>query len=193
MQTNKSKGESSFLIRNQSREKIRRKHLKVLKEKTSSFCYTQQKICFKNEGKIRTFRYAKAVRIYEQQNHTMENMKGGPGGKKKWIQDGHRNLHSGMESTRNGNCVDVYVPVIRITIHCVYVLRAQSLSCVWLLAVPLTLAHQAPLSMGISRQEYRSGLPFPSPGDLPNSGVETVSLDRNCVSCVPCTGLLKTL
>ena len=130
MQTNKSKGERSFLIRNQSREKVRRKHLKVLKEKNSSFCYTQQKICFKNEGKIRTFRYAKAVRIYEQQNHTMENMKGGPGGKKKWIQDGHRNLHSGMESTRNGNCVDVYVPVIRITIHCVYVLRAQSLSCV---------------------------------------------------------------
>ena len=37
---------------------------------------------------------------------------------------------------------------------------------------PLTIAHQAPLSVGFSRQEYWSGLPFPSPGDLPNSGIE---------------------
>ena len=34
------------------------------------------------------------------------------------------------------------------------------------------VAHQAPLSMGFSRQEYWSGLPFPSPGDLPDSGIE---------------------
>ena len=36
----------------------------------------------------------------------------------------------------------------------------------------MTLAHQAPLSMEFSRQEYWSGLPFPPPGDLPDSGVE---------------------
>ena len=36
------------------------------------------------------------------------------------------------------------------------------------LAAPWTVAHQDPLSMGFSRQEYWSGLPFPSPGDLPN-------------------------
>ena len=35
-----------------------------------------------------------------------------------------------------------------------------------------TVARQAPPSMGFSRQEYWSGLPFPSPGDLPNPGVE---------------------
>ena len=35
---------------------------------------------------------------------------------------------------------------------------------------------QAPPSMGFSRQEYRSGLPFPSPGDLPNPGIELTSL-----------------
>ena len=40
------------------------------------------------------------------------------------------------------------------------------------LATPWTIAHQAPLSMGFSRQEYWSGLPFPSPGDLPNPGIE---------------------
>ena len=40
-----------------------------------------------------------------------------------------------------------------------------------------TVAHQAPLSMGFSRQEYWSGLPFPSLGDLPNLGIEPVSLE----------------
>ena len=39
-------------------------------------------------------------------------------------------------------------------------------------ATPRTVAHQAPLPMGFSRQEYWSGLPFTSPGDLPNSGIE---------------------
>ena len=42
----------------------------------------------------------------------------------------------------------------------------------WLFGTPWTAAHQAPLSMRFSRQEYWSGLPFPSPGDLPNPGVE---------------------
>ena len=40
---------------------------------------------------------------------------------------------------------------------------------------PWTVAHQAPLSMGFSRQVYRSGLPFPSPGNLPDPGIEPVS------------------
>ena len=43
------------------------------------------------------------------------------------------------------------------------------------LATPLTVACQAPLSMGFSRQEYWSGLPFPSPGDLPDPGMEAGS------------------
>ena len=38
--------------------------------------------------------------------------------------------------------------------------------------LPHEVAHQAPLSVGFSRQEYWSGLPFPSPGDLPNPGIE---------------------
>ena len=40
------------------------------------------------------------------------------------------------------------------------------------LAIPWTVAHQVTLSMGFPRQEYWSGLPFPSPGDLPDQGVE---------------------
>ena len=41
-----------------------------------------------------------------------------------------------------------------------------------LFATPWTAAHQAPLSMKFSRQGYWRGLPFPSPGDLPNPGIE---------------------
>ena len=41
---------------------------------------------------------------------------------------------------------------------------------------PWTVALQAPLPMGFPSQEYWSGLPFPSPGDLPNPGVEPASL-----------------
>ena len=48
---------------------------------------------------------------------------------------------------------------------------------------PQTVAHQAPLSMGFSRQEYWSGLPFPSPGDLPDPGIEPRSpaLQSDCL------------
>ena len=49
---------------------------------------------------------------------------------------------------------------------------AQSLSHVRLFATPWAVAHQAPPSMGFSRQEYWSELPFLSPGDLPDPGIE---------------------
>ena len=45
-----------------------------------------------------------------------------------------------------------------------------------LFATPWTVARQAPLSMGFPRQEYWSGLPFPSPGALPDPGIEPTSL-----------------
>ena len=48
----------------------------------------------------------------------------------------------------------------------------KSLSSVQLFATPWTVAYQAPLPMGFSRQEYWSRLPFPSPGDLPDPGIE---------------------
>ena len=50
--------------------------------------------------------------------------------------------------------------------------KVKSLNCVRLFATPWTVAYQALLSMGFSSQEYWSGLPFPSPGDLPNPGIE---------------------
>ena len=49
-----------------------------------------------------------------------------------------------------------------------------SVTSVQLFSTPWTVAHQAPLSMGFPRQEYWSGLPFPSPGDLPDPGIKLV-------------------
>ena len=50
------------------------------------------------------------------------------------------------------------------------------LSHVQLFATPWTVAHQAPLSTGFSRQEYWSGFPFPTPADLPDLGIKPMSL-----------------
>ena len=55
-------------------------------------------------------------------------------------------------------------------------MKAKSLSCVQLFATPWTVAYQAPPSMGFSKQEYWSGLPFPSLEDLPHPGTEPESL-----------------
>ena len=55
-------------------------------------------------------------------------------------------------------------------------MHAQSLSHAQLFASPWTVAHQVPLSMEFSRQEYWNGLPLPPPGELPNPRVETASL-----------------
>ena len=59
---------------------------------------------------------------------------------------------------------DIYV--------CVYVC-AQSLNCVQFFVTPWAIAHQVPLSMGFSRQEYWSGLPSHTPGHLPDPGNQT--------------------
>ena len=54
--------------------------------------------------------------------------------------------------------------------------HAQSLRCVRLFVTPQTVAHQAPLSMGFSRQEHCSELPFPPPGDFFDPVIKPVSL-----------------
>ena len=53
--------------------------------------------------------------------------------------------------------------------------EVKSLSRVRLFVIPWTVAYQAPLSMGFSRQEYWSGVPFPFPGDLPDPRIEPQS------------------
>ena len=65
--------------------------------------------------------------------------------------------------------------------------KVKSLSHVQLFATLWTVAHQAPLSMGFTRQEYWSGVPFPSPGDLPDPGIEPWSpaLQADALPCEP--------
>ena len=57
---------------------------------------------------------------------------------------------------------------------------AQSLSCIQLFVTPWTVAHQAPLSMGLSWQEYWSGMPLPPPGDPCDPGIKPAS----CGTCI---------
>ena len=58
--------------------------------------------------------------------------------------------------------------------------KVKSLSRVWLFVTPWTVAYQASPSMEFSRQEYWSGLPFPSPGDIPDPGMEPGSPALRC-------------
>ena len=74
-------------------------------------------------------------------------------------------------------------PAVKITVYvcmcvcvCVCVCVCESLSLVQLFATPWMTVQKAPLSMGISRQEYWSGFPFPPPRNLPDLGIEPESL-----------------
>ena len=71
----------------------------------------------------------------------------------------------------------------------------KSLSCVRLFVTPWTVAHQAPPFMEFSKQEYWSGFPFPSPGDLPNPGIEPGSpaLQADALSSEPPGNCNQTL
>ena len=61
------------------------------------------------------------------------------------------------------------------------------LSSIQLFETPWTIVHQAPLSMDFSRQEYWSGLPFPTPGGLPDPGIkpESPALAGGCFTTAP--------
>ena len=79
---------------------------------------------------------------------------------------GSEDLHTSRQKLKWGNKIPAEV---------LCVVCAQSLTQVWLSVTPWTVARQAPLSMGFSRQEYWSGLLLPSPGDLPNAVIKPAS------------------
>ena len=76
-------------------------------------------------------------------------------------------------------CIYVWLSLfsvrLKLSQHCLLTGYACVLSCVLLFATLWTVTCPAPLSMGFSRQEYWSGLPFPPPGDLPDPGFEPAS------------------
>ena len=76
--------------------------------------------------------------------------------------------------------LSLFLKAIKFLMHRIFFLAVGKWQCyllspVWLFATPRTVASQAPLSMEFSRQEYWSGLSFPSPGILPNPGIEPES------------------
>ena len=84
-------------------------------------------------------------------------------------------LFLGSKITADGDCnheIKIHLLLGRKAMTNLVKVKVKSLSCVRLFATPWTVAYQAPPSMGFSRQECWSGLPFPSPGDLPNPGIE---------------------
>ena len=82
----------------------------------------------------------------------------------------------GEKSVEN---IDLHIYVcIYIYICCYLVAKSNLATCKCpTLATPSTVARQAPLSMEFPRQEYRSGLPLPSPGDLPSPGMRPWQVD----------------
>ena len=70
----------------------------------------------------------------------------------------------------------------KLTYGCMYFLVVANLCPT--LATPWTIAHQTPLPMGFSRQEYLSGLSFPIPEGLPDPGIELGSPTLQAVSCI---------
>ena len=83
--------------------------------------------------------------------------------------------------------VAVYLKLLIAMLLLLRKVKVKSLNCVRLIATPWTVARQAPLSMGFSRQEYWSGLPFPSLGDLSNPGIKPRSpaLQADALSSEP--------
>ena len=102
----------------------------------------------------------------------------------------HCNIHV-LQSNEHYNTCNIQTGICLIIVTYIKIIYSMllfySLSWVQLFATPWTIAHQAPLSLGFSRQEYCSGLPFPPPGDLPGLGIETASpsLAGRCFTTEP--------
>ena len=74
-----------------------------------------------------------------------------------------------------------HIPVFHTCISPLCMCMLNHFNCVWLFVILWTVTCQAPLPMGFHRQEYWNGLPFPSPGHLPNPGIKPVSVLYNPV------------
>ena len=108
------------------------------------------------------------------------------------VQGCHNHTGPACSSSPHVPQVGVHKAFSKTTSHCFFnfphaCMHAQLLIHVRLSVTPWAVAHQAPLSMEFSRQEYWSGWPFPTPGNLPDSG------DDLCFSCLSCVGRQDSL
>ena len=78
-------------------------------------------------------------------------------------------------------CIANKAPAVKNHLTALRIVLSQTRTLM-LIETPWTVAQQLPLSMGFPRQEYQSGLLFPTPGNLPDPGI------RPCVSCISCIG-----
>ena len=97
---------------------------------------------------------------------------------------------SGVSTLKDICIKNTYLPILNSL-----KVKVKSLSRVQLFATPWTVAYQAPPSMGLSRQQCWSGLPFPSPGDLPDPGIKPGSptLQADALPSEPPGKLLNSL
>ena len=86
-----------------------------------------------------------------------------------------------------GNRRDIYSQEVLLGYFAGEKRKWKLLTCVWLFVIPWTVALQAPLSMEFLMQECWSGLPFLTPGDLPNPGIEHVSFEPFALTDGFCT------
>ena len=88
-----------------------------------------------------------------------------------------RDSHTETQEGRGSTCVACLSACVCVCVcMCLYVCVLSRLSTVQLFVTPWTVACQAPLSMGLFKKKYWSGLPCPPPRDLPNPGTELESL-----------------
>ena len=90
---------------------------------------------------------------------------------------GHGWLYSSIDLER---CSLPLGPDVHVTYKEIWC--ALSLGCVWLFVTPWTIARLAPVSVGLTRQEYRSGLPFPFPGNQVEPGIKPRLVRINCIA-----------
>ena len=100
--------------------------------------------------------YHCSTNFHSYSEHYFPNQKLGNNEKIIWI----------LNSSSHSPCIQWHLEKTKVKV------KEKSLSRVRLFATPWTVAYQAPPTMGFSRQEYWSGVPFPSSGDLPNPGIE---------------------
>ena len=145
------------------------------------------RLCFRFDGEIKSFPDKQKLREFSTTKPALWQMlkELTKGEENTWEEEKKGNTRKGKDRQKiipkqenRNRIVHINVCLCVCVCMCMCVCmraHALSLSDVGFFVTPWTIACQAPLSMGLSRQEYWSGLPFPTPGDLPDPGIKPTS------------------